>query len=228
MKKFKIFAVIILAFVLVYGFIQVCFADAFNVDIEGQGDNVKLVFTINGKKYELSLNTYTGDVTRDKDSTKSNTEKSTGFGITLEEAKEIAEKDATVTAPAYKKEKTDSDDGRKVYEIEFIYDNKEYSYEIDAESGKILEKDIDYDIDYNENNYKNNSGQYNITSEEAENIALKDAGVSRTDVKYINSHIDRDDGLYVYEVEFVVDNMEYDYEINSDSGVILSSDMDRH
>ena len=61
MKKFRIFAVIVLALVLVLGTIQFCIADPFNVDVEGEGDNVKLVFTLNGKKYELNLNPYTGN-----------------------------------------------------------------------------------------------------------------------------------------------------------------------
>ena len=45
----------------------------------------------------------------------------------------------------YIKATLDHDDGRAVYEIEFRHDGTEYEYKIDAETGKILDKDVDYD-----------------------------------------------------------------------------------
>jgi len=35
--------------------------------------------------------------------------------------------------------------------------------------------------------------------------------------------LDTDDGVQVYEIEFKVGNVEYDYEINAISGAIISS-----
>lgn len=211
MKKYIFYAIMVLILLaLVYGIIQVSFTNALNVAVKEID-----------KKNELRLNSYS----ENKDSAKGNTTANNNSGtiMTLDEAKKIAEADAGITNPVYKKEKTDYDDGRQIYELEFIYDNKEYSYEIDAESSKIVEKEIDY----NKDNYSNTDSQYNITSEKAEDIALKDAGISIADVKYINSHIERDDGIYVYEVEFAVDTAKYDYEIDAESGAIRSSDIDR-
>ena len=37
---------------------------------------------------------------------------------------------------------------------------------------------------------------------------------------------DRDDGRNIYEVEFYVDREEYDYDIDADTGTILSKDFD--
>lgn len=218
MKKFRIFAVIVLALVLVLGTIQFCIADPFNVDVEGEGDNVKLVFTLNGKKYELNLNPYTGDV---ENANKSDT--SANGEITIEEAKSIALKDVGVTDVTFTKEKRDYDDGRAVYEIEFIYGNTEYEYEIAVSGGSILKKDIDYE---RYGGTANNSGQYSITAEEAENIALKDAGVSRDNVDFITSHAGRDDGIYLYDVEFFAGDRKYEYEINASNGNIIQSDID--
>lgn len=218
MKKFRIFAVVVLALVLVLGTIQFCIADPFNVDVEGEGDNVKLVFTLNGKKYELNLNPYTGDV---ENANKSDT--SANGEITIEEAKSIALKDAGVTDVTFTKEKRDYDDGRAVYEIEFIHGNTEYEYEIAVSGGSILKKDIDYE---RYGSIANNSGQYSITAEEAENIALKDAGVSRNDVDFITSHAGRDDGIYLYDVEFFAGDRKYEYEINASNGNIIQSDID--
>lgn len=66
-------------------------------------------------------------------------------GISLEAATEIALKHSGLTAGqvVITKSKTDYDDGRKEYEIEFIYNRAEYEYTIDAETGTILEFDRD-------------------------------------------------------------------------------------
>lgn len=220
MKKFRIFAVLVFALIIVAGSIQACTANVFDVDVEEKGSDVKLVFTLNGKKYELSLNPYTGNV---ENSAKTDVNKSANGEITIEEAKSIALKDAGVTDVTFIKEKRDYDDGRIVYEIEFIYDNKEYDYEIEASSGRILKTDIDYE---RYSGGVNNGDQYSITAEEAENIALKDAGIARGSVDFITSYAGRDDGIYLYEVEFFAGDKKYEYEIKASDGTILQSDMD--
>ena len=66
----------------------------------------------------------------------------------------------------------------------------------------------------------------NINADKAKEIAFKDAGVSESDVEYINAKPDRDDGRDVFDVEFYADGVEYDYEIDAESGKILSFDKD--
>ena len=60
--------------------------------------------------------------------------------ISLERAKEIALQNAGLESNqvSFKKVKLDIDDGIQKYEVEFYYNNKEYSYEIDANSGNII------------------------------------------------------------------------------------------
>ena len=68
--------------------------------------------------------------------------------ITKEEAKEIALNHAGYNADEVKftKAKLDRDDGRYEYEIEFRTDDYiEYEYSINAENGRILEFDREYD-----------------------------------------------------------------------------------
>ncbi len=43
----------------------------------------------------------------------------------------------------FTKVKLDTEDGKKVYEIEFTKDNKEYEFTINAKTGKIMEIDVD-------------------------------------------------------------------------------------
>lgn len=65
-----------------------------------------------------------------------------------------------------------------------------------------------------------------LTEDEAKQIALKDAGIKEKDITNIRVKKDMDDGRTVYEVEFYVQNEEYDYEIDVNTGKIISKDYD--
>ena len=66
-----------------------------------------------------------------------------------------------------------------------------------------------------------------ITAEEAKTIALTHAGVSPEQVRFLRVGFDRDDRIPQYEVEFVIDGWEYEYDIHAETGEILSFDKDR-
>lgn len=65
-----------------------------------------------------------------------------------------------------------------------------------------------------------------ISEEEAKKIALEHAGLTEADVTFVHVKLDRDDGRLEYEVEFYKDNTEYDYDIDANTGEILSFDQD--
>lgn len=65
-----------------------------------------------------------------------------------------------------------------------------------------------------------------LTREEAEAIALEHAGLASDQVSYLRTDYEIDDGVPQYEVEFHYDRWEYDYEINAQTGAILSYDRD--
>lgn len=74
-----------------------------------------------------------------------------------------------------------------------------------------------------------NSGTANastISETEAQAIALEDAGLVEGDVSFTKTKLDRDDGRSQYDIEFIAsaDNTKYDYEIDAESGAILSVD----
>ena len=150
--------------------------------------------------------------------------------IGVEKAKAIALKDAGVSNVTFVKAKLDTEDGVKVYDVEFYKGNVEYDYEIDAKTGKILEKDTDienYTIPTKQtknNNAKNTTNNAYIGVEKAKSIALKDAGVSN--VTFVKAKLDTEDGVKVYDVEFYKGNVEYDYEIDAKTGKILEKDTD--
>ena len=73
---------------------------------------------------------------------------------------------------------------------------------------------------------KDNTVSAKITSDEAISKALEDAGLKKDEVKFLRSELDRDDGILKYEVEFTKDGIEYEYDINADTGEILWVDKD--
>lgn len=166
----------------------------------------------------------------------------------------------------------DRDDGRKVYEIRFDVEDKEYDYEIQASDGAIISSDIETVENYaglqgddTQNNNasqddtdqtaapdqaadqnttagngtnqsqtgqnQNNTGSGSssgvaVSQDEAVQIALdRVSGATAQDVRI---ELDRDDGRYKYEGEIIYNNMEYDFEIDANSGTILEWSEERY
>jgi uncharacterized membrane protein YkoI len=73
-----------------------------------------------------------------------------GKFIGIKKAKSIALKKAGLTAGqvTFTSAHREFDDGRYIYDIEFYHGRWEYSFEIAARSGKILEWDKDYEDDW--------------------------------------------------------------------------------
>jgi len=145
-------------------------------------------------------------------------------------AKKIALEHADLSEDEVKfvRRELDQDNGRYIYEVEFYTDNKEYDYEIDAVTGKIL--DYDYDGEYiktessekqkkeKKDKEKNNSNKA-ISAGEAKKKALAQVpGAKMSDI--VEFETDRDDGRIEYEGKIYYDHMEYEFEIDGYSGAI--------
>ena len=65
-----------------------------------------------------------------------------------------------------------------------------------------------------------------ITLEEAKEIALRNANLNESEVNFINSRLETDNGIKKYDIEFYHENKEYDYEINALDGSIIEYDFD--
>ena len=135
--------------------------------------------------------------------------------IALGDAK-LAEKDVT-----FVKVELEFEDNRLVYDVEFYSGNVEYDYDIDAVSGAIVSSDRDIE------NYSVPAQQTTVAPaadigvEKAKEIALAHAGVGSA--RFTKAKIDYENGIKVYEIEFKVGNMEYEYDINVSNGAIISS-----
>ena len=172
--------------------------------------------------------------------------------IGIERAKQIALSHAGLSqgSVSFVKAELDHEDGVKVYDIEFYSGNVEYDYEINAATGAIISVDRDIE-NYSIPTAApapaptpaptaaptaaptpaptaaptpaptQPAAPSTISADRAKQIALSHAGVGGAN--FTKVELDTDDGVAVYEIEFKVDNVEYDYEINAISGAIISS-----
>ena len=65
-----------------------------------------------------------------------------------------------------------------------------------------------------------------IDSEQAKAIALEEIGLSNEDVFFEKVELDKDDGIWVYEIEFRQDMTEYEAEIHATKGTVLTMKKD--
>lgn len=129
----------------------------------------------------------------------------------------------TESEVTYVKVKMDYDDGRTVYDIEFYLGNAEYDYEIDAYTGDILS--YDYDIDSYTIPSVQSDSMY-ISLDEAKSIALNKANLTAEQVTYTEASFEYDDGIAVYQIDFISGGMEYEIEVNAVDGTIVEYDVE--
>lgn len=146
--------------------------------------------------------------------------------ITLDEAKAIALKKAGLkeAAVTFTKAKLDNDDGRLVYEIDFITDTAKYDAEVDAVSGNVIEWEVEEKTTATK--VTNVTTESEITLDEAKAIALKKAGLKETEVTFTKAKLEHDDGRRVYKIEFVKDRLEYEAEIDAKTGAVIEWEAD--
>ena len=116
----------------------------------------------------------------------------------------------------------DRDDGRVVYEIRFDVDQTEYDYDVLASDGQILSSDVELrndDRDDDDDRNRGSNADVAISREEAIDIALaKVSGATESDIRI---ELDHDDGRYKYEGDIIYERVEYDFEIDANSGDVL-------
>ncbi len=141
--------------------------------------------------------------------------------ITADEAKQIALSSVGVSAEKAKFTKAVYDEG--IYEVDFYTESNEYDFEISADTGAIIEREVSQPAA--ESALQSNNDDDVIGVDSAKSIALNHAGVS--DASFTKAYLDYDDGIRVYDIEFTAGNKEYDYEINAHTGAIIDRDVDR-
>ena len=141
--------------------------------------------------------------------------------ITLEQAKETALKHAGLKADAvtFVKAEQDYENGKLVYEVEFVTNDGgkvvEYDYEIDAATGSVVS------YDYDAENYVSAKGATTVSVDEAtakQTVLNKVPGATAANI--YEWKLDFDDGRWEYDGKIVYNLMEYDFTVDASSGAV--------
>ncbi len=81
-------------------------------------------------------------------------------------------------------------------------------------------------------NQPDKEGDSTVQSQEvsldgAKAAALKDAGLSESDITFKKAELDYDHGTQVYDIEFYTSDTEYEYEIDASSGTVLEKNIEQ-
>lgn len=118
------------------------------------------------------------------------------------------------TEVKYRSVEYDSEEG--VYDVEFTKkkNGAKYEYELDAATGKIYEKSVDY-------KYKRNTSRSKIGKIAARKKVAKFSGISYNTIKKGTCRYEYDDREGAYEVKFTKSGRRYDYEVLAPTGKII-------
>ena len=128
--------------------------------------------------------------------------------IALADAK-IEPENATVTKAVFH-----FNHGAYVYKIEFIANGAEYEYKINAETGGI--------ITVCNSAHKKPAAGTAEWCEAAKKAALAHAGLNAEDVVFTDVENKTKRGVKIFKIEFTDGEYEYEYEINAETGEIIS------
>lgn len=130
----------------------------------------------------------------------------------------------------------DCDDGIMLYEVEFRTSSAKYECDINATTGEVVKFEQEGGFQTGTANTNTNTGTTTNTAttsyigeEAAKAAALADAGCKAEDTVYLAAWLEYDDGRPEhYEVEFMVGNTRYEYEIALTSATVIKSDRESY
>lgn len=165
--------------------------------------------------------------------------------VSLEEAKKIAVTNAglDINSVTFVKQMQDWDDGFIKWDVDFVYGDTKYDYDISASNGAILKAEreliaygnmtpqtinqqagqqaaLGTGVSAGAGAYGGMTGQ-GIDVEAAKQAAVAHAGFNAANVTFVKQKYDFDDGIAKWEIDFVVNNMKYEYEVNAANGAIV-------
>ncbi len=145
--------------------------------------------------------------------------------VSLESAKEIALTHAGLTFDQvyFLKSNTDWENGNKIYDIEFYTnDQTEYDYEIDSDTGEILE--YDHNAEY-VTPTSTHTQPHELTAASVKEIVLSQVpGASEQDILEFESEYD--DGKLHYEGKIIFEQTKYEFQIDGQNGTISEWDVE--
>lgn len=203
--------------------------DAFILDVEIEVRNTagekryyyEIEVKVNGMEREFYVDALTGEIAANDDYTGN----PLAPALTEADALKIALDDLGLTEEQItsKRIKLEREDGRLCYEIKFFVGTTEYKIGVDANSGKILEKEIDTEHGTLPS-YPSESGY--ITRSAAADAVKQYFAEKGKEARIDESEIEWEDAgsgankRYFYEVEAYVDGREYDCYVDALTGEV--------
>lgn len=178
-------------------------------------------FKTGGMEYEHLINAITGEIIEDKQKLDDDDDITVPENaINAQKARGIALEHAGVAAENVTDFEIDLDrkNGVTVYEVEFRAGDTEYDYVINAQTGEVIS------FKKKREAASTPEQKAEITPVKAGEIAFEHAKVSRGEAADYRSKLENEDGLWVYEIEFRVGKTEYEYEIDAETGRIISAE----
>lgn len=176
---------------------RVEFTEATLIDVGVKTPYYRLVFRDKNTQWTYHINAINGDIIE---------KNATVMFISLEEAREIALKDAGIDVSekvVFTKEELSRNQGRPCWVLEFYTSKFEYVYKIDAKTGEIIYFD------------------YHIDIRKAKGIAMTDAGCGDKVMFTVEKLVSGGIKTPYYYFVFNDDRTQWTYRINAVSGAIL-------
>lgn len=115
----------------------------------------------------------------------------------------------------------DEEDGRRVFEVEFIAGGKEYEFDVDASTGEVIKESTE--------TASGRKGDMEVrlylAMDAAKEKALSEASVTPGDAVFTEIEFDFDDGRAEYELTFTAGGQTYQVELDAQTGQVLKYEM---
>lgn len=158
----------------------------------------------------------------------------TATTITQAKAKSVALSHAKVTAKQISNYDIELEKKKNVvyYDIEFDANGYEYDYEINAKNATVIkfEKKAIKKKTATKTTAKTTTKTAAVTyigTTKAKTIALNHAKLKASALKGLKVKLEKEKGVYIYDVEFKSGKYEYEYDINAVTGKIIKYDKER-
>ena len=147
--------------------------------------------------------------------------------VSKEQAIEIALQAAGLTREAVADLEAELDKERDglFWEVSFETREKEYDFDINANDGAVTKVETEKE---NEKPVATEPVEPAVTKEQAIEIALQAAGLTKAEVTDLEAELDKERGVPVWEVSFETRQKEYSYEINANDGEIVKAESERN
>ncbi len=204
-------------------------------DLDDALPHYEVTLMISGREYDYKVDAFTGEILSGtanvtetpspapSDSSPMPSQPAvTDIGQDAAKAAALAHAGAAESDVTWLKVQKDRDDGRAEYELEFICNDTEYDYTIDAANGTVLK----YETERIRQSNTSSVSTTDIGQDAAKAAALAHAGLTEGQTTRLKVERDWDDGRLEYKVEFKSEGYEYEYTIDAATGAVLEHEKD--